>query len=437
MADTRLAVQQSLKLSQNLQTAIHLLSLDLDGLSDYMQKAVQENPALEYLPPRKSPQEYAMSVRFRYGGSCGVSGGMPETASAPDTALDDLEQQLRLSWLGHDVLRVAIDMLHLLTPRGYFTQDISEFAREAGISPQLAREALRAIQALEPAGVGARTVAECLELQLQMRADADPLCYRLVREYLMEIARGNIRLIARETGAPAAQVTRCVQTIRSLTPAPCCLHDRAPEYIMPEFSVESGEDGRMSIQFHNDYYPSFRQDENFQRLADTLSGDELAYARKMLVSASQLIQAAELRQKTIDKVARVIVREQHAFFKGDYSLLPLRVDEVSSEIGVHETTIYRAIQNKYLYCDRGTFPLGHFFQRELAGGSSAARVKELIRDICRESVKLSDREIAQALETRGIRLSRRTVAKYRANMEINSSFCRAAGDGRGAYENQG
>ncbi len=124
-----------------------------------------------------------MSVRFRYGGSRGASGGMPETASAPDTALDDLEQQLRLSGLGDDVCRVAIDMLHLLTPRGYFTQDISEFALEAGIPARLSREALQAIQALEPAGVGARTVAECLELQLQARAEASlirsptPICF--------------------------------------------------------------------------------------------------------------------------------------------------------------------------------------------------------------------------------------------------------------------
>ena len=91
---------------------------------------------------------------------------------------------------------------------------------------------------------------------------------------------------------------------------------------------------------------------------------------------------------------------------------------------MHETTVYRAIQGKYLYCARGTFPLNHFFQKEVSGGASTARVKEMIREICRGNGKMSDREIAEALEKRGITLSRRTVAKYRAQLDIDSSFRR-------------
>ena len=423
MTENRLEVQQTQKLSQSLQTAIHLLSLDLDGLSDYMLKAVQENPALEYVPPQKSAQDYALQVKTRFRGGRGEYSGFDIPASA-DTALEDLEQQLHLSGLDSATARAAEHMLHLLSPRGYFTQELDEFAAEAGIPLQVAQKALDAVQSLEPAGIGARTVEECLALQLREKNGADPLCYDLIRMHLLDIGKGNLRQIARETGATLAHVQQCVDTIRSLNPAPCSLRAETVQYIMPDFSVEAGADGQLSIQFHNDYYPSFRQDNNFLRLAETLQGEEQAYARRMQNAASQLIRAVEMRQTTMEKVARIILREQRSFFLGQYSLLPLRIRETAREIGVHETTVYRAIQGKYLYCARGTFPLSHFFQREISGGTSTARVKEIIREICRGNSRMSDRAIAEALEKRGISLSRRTVAKYRAQLDIDSSFRR-------------
>jgi RNA polymerase sigma-54 factor len=426
VTENRLEVQQTQKLSQSLQTVIHLLSLDLDDLSGEMQKAVQENPALKFVPPQKSAQDYALMVKSRYRGSRGEADGMPDIPDAGDTVLSDLEQQLRLSGLEENVLRLATAMLHMLTPRGYFTQELDEFAAEAGVPMETALRALEAVQALEPAGIGARTVEEYLELQLRTRNNADPLCYDLIRMYLLEIVKSNFRQIARETGATLARIRQCVDTIRSLSPAPCSLREETVSYIMPEFSVEPGMDNTLNIQFHNDYYPTVRQDENFRRLADTLQGEELAFAHKMQSSATLLIRAVEMRQATMEKVARIIVREQHAFFLGQYSLLPLRIDQAAQEIGVHETTVYRAIQNKYLYCARGTYPLSHFFQKEVSGGTSTAHVKEIIQEICRENGKMSDRAIAEALEKRGITLSRRTVAKYRAQMEIDSSFGRNA-----------
>ena len=424
MAENRLEVQQTQRLSQGLQIAIHLLSLDLDGLSEYMLQAVQENPALEYVPPQKSAQDYAMQVKTRFRGSLGDYSG-PDATSPTDTTMEDLEQQLRLSGLDETTIRVAEHMLRLLSPRGYFTQELDTFAAETGISLDTAQRALDAIQSLEPVGIGARTVEECLELQLRTRHDADPLCYDLIRMHLMDIGRGNLRQITRETGATLTRVRQCVDTIRSLNLAPCSLWTEAVQYIMPEFSVEADEAGRLTLLFHNDYYPSFRQDANFLRLTNMLEGEEAAYARRMQASASQLIRAVEMRQSTMEKVARIILREQKAFFLGQYSLVPLRIDESAREIGVHEATVYRAIQGKYLYCARGTFPLNHFFQREISGGASPARVKEIIREICRNNDRISDRAIAEALEKRGITLSRRTVAKYRSQLEIDSSFHRS------------
>ena len=422
MTQTRLEVQQAQKLSQNMQTALHLLSCDLTELSVYIGRQVQENPSLEYIPPVRSPQDYARSVRIHYKSSMDDPDHDPGETAAPETAYADLEQQLRLAGLEPDTRHLAIRMLHMLNTRGYFTQDLDEFALETGVPLTLVKAALHAIQSLDPPGIGARDIEECLVLQLARRERVDPLCYDLIKSYLLDISKGNYRQIARETGATVAHVHQCVEVIRGLTPIPCMLREEAAQYIMPEFSVETDENGELSLVFHNDYYPTFRADPAFLRLAETLKGDEKAWAKRMIDSTTQLIRAMEMRQTTIERVAGVILREQRPFFLGQYSLLPLRCDEVAAELGVHESTVYRAIQNKYLYCARGTFPLSHFFQRRYSGGTSAARVKEIIRELCAGNSRLSDREITEDLERRGIQLSRRTVAKYRSQMDITSSF---------------
>ena len=423
VAETRLEAVQTQRLSQDMQTALQLLSMDLMDLSGYMLKAVQENPALEYVPPVKSPMDYAIQVRTRFRGGTEDTpeDGAGEPAS-PVMMLDDLEQQLRLSGFDAKTTYLAKKMLRQLNGRGYFVKPLEEFAFDSGCSMEEARQALTAVQSLEPPGIGARSVEECLKLQLEAREQVDPLCYDLVQVHLMDIAKGNYRQIARETGASAKHVQECVSVIRSLNPAPVSLSEGTVQYIMPEFSIEADGSGALSIIFHNDYYPTIRQDENFRRLSQTLTGEEQEYARKMLQSSSRLIRAAELRQRTIEKVAQIIVREQRPFFLGQYSLMPLRIDDVAEEIGVHETTVYRAVQNKYLFCTRGTFSLHYFFQRELSGGTSTARVKELIREICLSDGKLSDQKIADELSRRGIKMARRTVAKYRLQMNIASGF---------------
>ena len=422
MPQTRLEVQQTQKMSQNIQTVIHMLSMDLDGLSEYMHKAVQENPALESVPPKKSAQDYAVLVKAGYRGGRGEYGDVAVQANA----MEELEQQLRFSALDEKTRRVAIRMLHMLSPRGYLEQALDVFAQEALVSEQIAQKALEAVQALEPAGIGARTVEECLTLQLRARQNVDPLCYEIINRHLADVGAGRFRQISQKIGAPMQRVLACVDVIRGLTPSPCSLGEEAVQYIMPEFSVEADGDGQLSIIFHNDYYPSFRRDTDFEQLTAGLQGEALTFARKMQATAAQLIRAVDLRQSTMEKVARIIAREQRAFFLGQYSLVPLRIEDAAREIGVHDTTIYRALQGKYLYCARGMFPLGHFFQKEVSAGVSTARVKEMIQEICRESGKMSDQAIADTLKQRGVSISRRTIAKYRAQMNIDSSFRRSA-----------
>ncbi|MBQ8093948.1 MAG: RNA polymerase factor sigma-54 [Clostridia bacterium] len=425
MDGQRLQMEQGQKLSQTIQIAIHLLSYDLFELNEQLVKAVQENPALEYVPPVRNPQDYAAQIRthLRSGRGGSRETAVPEVAQ-PVTMMEDLEEQLRFCELDQETYKLAADMLWRLNPRGYFPVSLDAYADEMNVTVQAARKALEAVQTLEPVGIGARSVEECLRLQLDARPDADPLCYDLVRVHLLDIGKGNIRQIVRETGAAVGRVQACIDTIRALNPIPCVLSEGETEFIMPEFSVELDETGELQIQFNNDYFPTFRLDGTFRQLSERLGGDEQVYARKMIHDADQLLHAVDVRQQTMEKVAQIIVREQHAFFRGQYSLLPLRIAAVADEIGVHETTVYRAIQNKYLVCARGTFALGHFFQREVSGGVSTERTKEMIQEICQEKGRISDQKIADILAGRGVKISRRTVQKYRSQMAIDSSFYR-------------
>ena len=170
VSETRLEVQQTQKLSQSLQRSIRFLSMDQEGLSEEIRKAVQENPALEYVQPQSAIQDYTVTVKSHYYGKKGGNGDFDqaELAAAEKTQMDDLEQQLRLSGLDSVTLKAALRLLHLLTPRGYFLQDMDEFALESGVSIDTAYRALEAVQGLEPVGVGARSVEECLELQLKI-----------------------------------------------------------------------------------------------------------------------------------------------------------------------------------------------------------------------------------------------------------------------------
>ena len=309
MPDTRLEARQVQTLSQGLQQTIHLLSLDRDELSDYMYKQVQENPALEYVPPEKSAHDYAAMVRTRSGGRAGIAGEGRQIVSRI-TRMEELEQQLRLEGLPEKVLRIATDMLHHLNSRGYFPMTLSEYALENNVSVEDALAGLEALQNLGPAGIGARSVEECLELQLREKEHVDPLCYDLIRLYLLEIGKGSYRQIARETGQTVGHVQECVEIIKSLTPAPCSLSEETVQYIMPEFSVETDDHGNLTITFHSAYYPTFRTDATFERLTGTLSGEEAVYAKSMLQSARELVRAFDMRQSTMEKVAGIIVREQ-------------------------------------------------------------------------------------------------------------------------------
>lgn len=410
MPDIKQQISQSQKLSQGLRTTIHLLALDMGEMNEELTREMEKNPALEIVPP-KYMSGYRNS-RFS-----------PDQLPIPDhtSPLEDLKRQLRINISDTETRHCAMQLLHRLDRHGWLGQSLASFARDEGIRISLAQKALDAVQALEPSGIGARDLTECLLLQLRSLPDIDPLCLEIVTGNLEEASTGSLRHLAQALCVPTSRVEHCMDIIRGLNPAPVDLDEDDIRYILPEFTVEVMPDGRYDILFYNDYYPTFQTDENFASLARVLTGEEKAFARRYIVSAKQLLKAIDLRQRTMEKLAAFITEHQQPFFQQNGELLPLAVSEAAEVLGVHQTTVYRALSGKYLSCKRGTFPLISFFQREVSG-FSAMSVQDRVRSIRLSNSKLSDREIAEMLEKEGIHIARRTVSKYRQDMDLKSSY---------------
>lgn len=419
MSETKIELRQTPKLSPEVQTAIRLLSLNSMELSGELGKLVQGNPALETVPPKKPIEEIAVFYQGRpRSGEASVQDGV--TVESPR---EKYARELRFMIRDKAVYRHAVHLLYSLRANGTLEESLEDFAREEGISHELALRALEAVQALEPAGIGARSAAECLELQLKARPGADEMCYPIVREYLPLLAESRFTLIAGNLGIPRSRVLACRDTILALNPNPVDLDEPAPETIIPEFSVERNSSGETELVFYHDYYPTLRPDEDFRRLTKELTGEEKAFAGKMIRQADAILNAIALRQSTIRKIACLIAEKQRSFLLDGGTLVPVRVSSAAEELGLHPSTVYRAVQGKYFSCSRGVLPLSLMFQREITG-FSVAQVREKIRGLCEEAPSLSDSGIVEKLAEAGISISRRTVAKYRSAMGLKSSFRR-------------
>lgn len=419
MSETTIELRQTPKLSPEVQTAIRLLTLSSAELSDELNTLAQENPALETVMPKKPISEIAVFYR----GSNRSGEASAEDMVTVESPRVKYARELRFMLRDKALYRRAVHLLELLRPNGMLEVPLEDFALEEGISMEQALQSLEAVQSLEPAGIGARSVSECLQLQLKALPEADDLCIRIAGEYLPLLAEGRTALIARRLGVSQSRVLACRDTILKLNPNPVDLDEAAPETIIPEFSVEAADNGETEILFYHDYYPTLRPDEAFRRLAKELEGEEKRFAGKEIRQADAILNAIALRQNTMRRIACFIAERQRPFLLEGGALLPVRVSFAAQKLGLHASTVYRAIQGKYLACGRGVFPLSLMFQREITG-FSVAQVQAGIRRLCAENPTLSDSGIAEKLAETGITVSRRTVAKYRSAMGLPSSFRR-------------
>jgi len=344
---------------------------------------------------------------------------------------EGLRRQLALMRLPADIAPVADYLTECLADDGYLAEAPAEIAARLGIAETQVLSALAALQRCEPAGIAARDLAECLLLQLLERG-ADPHLSRALTDHLALAARGAWRAIARRTGLPERDLAELGGRLPELSPRPGAADAAEPGVLLPEISVSPDGRGGFEVSVRGDLLPALALDP----AAPGARGLRDTHARRYLVEhrrrAHRLIDAVGYRQRTLLRLGQALVAAQRGFFeRGPEHMAPLTRGRLAGTLGVHVSTVARAVAGKALVSPWGTQPLASFFTPGLAAAEgatvSAFALQRRIRRMIAEEppgAPLSDAEIAARLQFAGVDIARRTVAKYRGCMTIPPSHRR-------------
>ncbi len=494
-ANLQLRQSQSLVMTPQLMQSIKLLQLNNVELSDFVAAEIEKNPVLEYEgdensqtrePSDRSAENQAVSENADLNdviaanssaspeslengldggsenlydsepaassGATATSSGskLSSTASTTGPAEDyNLEEFVTSSINLHDYLTeqanlefhspsskaIAMEIIGALDDDGYLREPTTEIAALLGVSNSLVLETLKRVQRLEPAGIAARNLKECLALQLIEKNRFDPAMQAMI---------DNIELLAKREFARLKKICQVneedlydmIREVRELDPRPgLALQGQSSEIVVPDVFVRESRDGAWSIELNQDTLPRVLVNRSYySEVTSNLKDDaEKDFMVDCLQNANWLVKSLDQRAQTILKVATEIVKQQDMFLAyGIEYLKPLNLKTVADEIGMHESTVSRVTSNKYIMTSRGLFEMKYFFSNALqsSNGSvehSSESVKHLIRQMIDKEEPgqvLSDDALVDALRGKGIDIARRTIAKYREAMQIPSSVQR-------------
>jgi RNA polymerase sigma-54 factor len=470
-----LAIQQKLGLSvklshrliltPSLQQAIKLLPLTTLELAEVLDQEVMENPLLEEVPVQEtlSTEEIAQQEAkeeaerpddplkdieiekffedYFDDGRRGRPSEIPEAPPIENTLVESPDLYDHLLWQLHmtvsDELTTEIGdaIIQNLDGDGMLRVSLEDVADMGPYPMEEVERALSVVQSLDPAGVAARDLTECLRIQLRVLGLENSPADVMVRDYMKQLQSHQYAEISRQMSLTSEEVAHHLEIIRGLDPRPGNRH--SPEksaYILPDvFVVKEGDEYK--IVLNDDGLPKLRISPTYRRMLDDRkegSEETRAYVKDKLRSALWLLKSVDQRQRTIYKVSESIVRHQRAFLDHGIShLRPLVLRDVASDIGMHESTVSRVVANKYMHTPRGVIELRFFFHSGITSSMgeavSSVTIKQRIRKMIEEedaSRPLSDSRIAGILGNEGLPLARRTVAKYREELRIPPSNLR-------------
>ena len=356
-----------------------------------------------------------------------------ENLGSHETSLTDhLGEQLRLSTEDPTILAIGEAIIGNLDDDGYLRADVAEIAKGTGQPVEAIERVLALVQGFDPIGVAARSIQECLLLQLHADPEPDPVSVEIVERHLEDLERRRYTEIARVMKLPLDRIMESIEEIQGLEPKPgrrfAIVDSR---YIVPDVTVQKVGDDYVVV-LNEDAIPRLRVNSLYRTLLRGSGGEDRQFVEQKLRSALWLIKSVEQRQRTLRKVAHSLVKFQRDFLdKGLSYLRPLALRDVGEDIGMHESTISRVTTNKYVQTPQGLFELKYFFHSGIASHSgevvSSVSVKKMIQDLAaaeEPSKPLSDQDIADALHGRGLTIARRTVAKYREELGILPSHQR-------------
>ncbi len=352
-----------------------------------------------------------------------------DSLTAPPSFQAELLEQARLVEEDPEVLEALEFVLGSLDDAGLLTASPSDLALMSGKPLATVQKAVALLRGLDPPGLGAQSVQECLLLQLQRKGLGQSLAARIVQKHWPLLLRRRIPELARALRVPMREVEAAIEVIAGLDPAPARRFAEETNHVIePDVTVEKDANGQWQIILNNDFIPRLRINPDYKQLLakGRLTGKDREYLQGLFRSGRFLISAIEQLHQTIERITRALLKFQADFFeRGPAGLRPLTMSQVAESVGVHETTVSRAIANKYIRTPHGVFEMKYFFtpgyQGEDGREVSNTSIKDRIaRIIAGESPRkpLSDQKIVEMLKGEGITIARRTVAKYRDELGI-------------------
>jgi RNA polymerase sigma-54 factor len=446
-----LRLKQQLALTPRLQQSVKLLQLSALDCVQELNQAMALNPFLEEVSETESadgssadePPEESVDRDLDYA-DVNTSNGADELpdwtewTARPTSLRDCLKEQLLLLGLSERDYALATLIVEALDEDGFLRQPLDKLlADDVEVAPEELETALRIVQSLEPSGIAARDLSECLSLQLQALEASLPshaLAVDIARDKLnMMVARDRAPLRA-ALGCTEAELQAAFDLIRSLDPRPGSkVGSFEPRAIVPDVIVRK-EKKRWVVSINAAIYPRIRVNQQYADCLRRARDADSAPLTQHLQEARWLVRNLEQRFLTIQRVAEAVVVRQRNFFEyGDLAMRPLTLREIASELALHESTVSRATSHKYMATPRGVISFKRFFSRQLAtvsGGScSATAIRALMREFIAAEDRnhpLSDVQLTELLTGRGVKVARRTVTKYRRSMQLPAVEARRA-----------
>lgn len=444
--DLKLQVKQTQTLSQRMIQSAEILQMTSQELNTYINELALENPVIDIVEPPTAEEQresieqqewlnsfneenYYLYQRQNNDDDYDFKSSWNINTDDGETLQDYLWSQLITENFTDQETEIIKFMLECLDNKGYLEESIETIASYFGTDTEIVEDLLSDLQALDPSGVCARTLEECLKLQLERRNMLTPVLESIIDNCLEMVAKNQIPAIARKLRLSPTETAGYCQIIKSLNPKPGVSFSSRDQlrYIIPDVTIVKFKD-HFDILLNESMYPTIELNSYYRQMNQNPESSELKeYLGNKIRQAEWVKQCVTQRGKTLMQVSRAILEHQEEFFTfGPAHLNPLRLADIAQELDIHESTVSRAVSKKYLQCSWGVYPMNFFFSRSVAVQESssesgtqsvtAADIKRVLREIIEEENKkkpYSDRLLGEKLAERGISISRRTVAKYR------------------------
>lgn len=420
-----LSQEQRLQLTPELKQSLSILKMSSLELNEFIEHEFLDNPLIEW-PNRDRWDGYAKAAGSRQASSNSewwLNRNEPERLTLEEVLIE----QLRYLLISDNLKAVCAYLIGNLDERGYLEIPLTAVSEMTGCCEKQVNEALGIVQSLEPAGVGARDLKECLLLQTARYGVHHPLISIIIESHLTEIADGKLPHVAKQLSIPIADIQCAVDQIRGLHPAPGSLYGaEKPKFVVPDIIVETAKEGFILL-IEEQTAPSLKWDRFYLKMLEAnASKSAYDFLKTKWDAARWLEKCIQQRKITLQRVAESVFSAQIPFLaSGPNELLPLTMKTVAEQLGIHESTVSRAVNGKYVQTPWGLYELKYFFSggvvQEDGKAASARLIKEKIRRWIDQEDKtrpLSDQAITNLIKKEGINVSRRTVAKYREEIGI-------------------